>query len=134
MLRKNKQYSRCYLCAYLAWIFGCWIPPLLFIRDSKALAIVFTVIDCLLLAGIIVSHVFKNLNKDKYFTYVSLPSLGLVVVLSLLGLILEAIFTIQGVPAIWPWIAAGFSTVMSGLVCLFYYLGYRRLKKPNEAI
>ena len=134
MLRKNKQLSRTYLCAYLAWLFGCWIPPLLVSRDSGALAIVLVVLDCLVLAALITSHVFKNLNKDKLFTYFSLPSLGLVCLLSIAGLVIEGIFTAQGQPAPWPWVAAGLSTLFSILICLFYYFGIRRFKKPDSII
>ena len=134
MLRKNKQLSRTYLCAYLAWLFGCWIPPLLVSRDSGALAIVLVVLDCLIVAALITSHVFKNLNKNKLFFMISIPSLVLVVLLSILGLVLEGVFTAQGQPAPWPWIAGGFSTLMSILVCLFYYFGAHSFLKPEEKI
>ena len=134
MLRKNKQLSRTYLCAYLAWLFGCWIPPLLVSRDSGALAIVLVVLDCLIVAALITSHVFKNLNKNKLFFMISIPSLVLVVLLSILGLVLEGVFTAQGQPAPWPWIAGGFSTLMSILVVVFYYFGARRFLKPEDNI
>lgn len=134
MLRKNKHYSRSYLFAYLAWLFGCWIPPMLFSKDAGGLSIVFVVLDCLILAALITSHVFKNTNKDKLFYPVALPALGLICVLSVLGLIMELVFTLQGIPAPWPWIAGGFSTAMSILCGVFFYFGYRRMNRLEEAI
>ncbi|MCR4880091.1 MAG: hypothetical protein K5906_03955 [Bacilli bacterium] len=134
MLRKNKHLSRCYLCAYLAWALGCWIPPLLLSRDSGALAIVFVIVSCVVFAALVVSHVFKNRNNEKVFTYTSLPALGLVLILSIFGLVLEGIFTSQGQAAPWPWMAGGVALFLSILMCLAYYFGMKRIKKPEEII
>lgn len=132
MIRKNKALSRCYLGIYLVWIFASWIAPFLFGRDVPALTIIFIVINCLNLAGIIVSHVFKNKNKFKPFLISSAISIGVLTVVTLVGFIMEIAFTVQGQPATYAWVISSIGVAIMALVVPFTIRAYYQIAHPVD--
>lgn len=134
MTRKNKSLSRCYLCSYIAWIFGSWVPALLASKWNGGLAIVFVVLAIISLAALIVSHVFKNKNMSQIFFYTGFSSIALLTILVILGLVFEIILTASNEMAPWPWMAGGVSIALMGLAFWLMFKGYKKYKHPDLVI
>ena len=132
MIRKNKTLSRCYLGAYIAAIFSTWIAPFLISRESGAAAIILVVIDSLLLAGLITSHVFKNKNMMKPFLISSAIAIGTIFIMVLVGFIIELIYTIQGQPAQYAWWVSSIGLGIMLLVIPFTLRSYYRITHPID--
>ena len=59
-MKMNRVLSRCYLAGYIVWLFGNLLFPFLLARVSGVMTTVFVIISFLILAGMIVSHVFYS--------------------------------------------------------------------------
>lgn len=132
MLRRSKSLSRCYLGAYLVWLFAGWIPPFLAYKYSIAMTIVFTVFTFLILACLIVSHVFKNKNNLKLFIPTSCPAFMAITLYIVIGTIYEAVYTAQGHMAIYPWVIEGIAIAIFAAVIPFLFINYHRALHPID--
>lgn len=134
MLKRSKLLSRIYMGLYLIWLFGCPIFSFLMAEYSTVFSIILIVFNLAVLAGIIVSNVYKNKNMMKEFILSALISVGTLLLLVFLGLVFEVINTIKGAPATYPWIALGISLVLIGVIALFVPRIVKKIKNGEEDI
>ena len=94
-MKKNKHLIRCYIGGYFLWLFGAILFPLLMIKFSGALAAVLFALSCVILGGLIASHVLYNVKRELYSIF-SFVFHGLNCAFIFAGLIVEIIFAASG--------------------------------------
>ena len=113
-MKKNKVLSRCYLGGYFLWLFGTFLAAMMWIKMSVAATWIFAILSVLVLAAIIVSHVFYT-TKREWYPIVSFAGFGLAATIELIGFILEMVNIAQGKYAF-------YATAMLSICLAFYIL------------
>lgn len=132
MRKRHIAMARAYLAFYILFVFAAPIPAFLLTKFSNALTVVFIVIPCLMLGGVIASNVFYDKHMDKAFYLSGMISYLSFDILVLAGLIIEIIYTLNGEPAVYAWVISILSLLILGVIDLFVALGMYRLKHPLE--
>lgn len=129
-MKKHRGLARAFLISYFVAIFGGMIFGLLLVKDNLPFAIVMM---CVCLADFIAIIVARNLFKRNFkaFVYTSAASFGLLNLLVLLGLILEIIFTAQGLSAPYPWLVIGVSIPLLVIVDLSYIFDLIKIRRKK---
>jgi len=104
-MKKNRALSRCYLGAYIVWLFGAILAPLVLNYWGAAISIICVIFVCITLAALITSHVFYSKLPQAYAP-VSFVGHGLNTVLVIAGFIGEILLTTMGKAAPYAWMIA----------------------------
>ena len=112
-MKKNKSLHRAWLWGYVFLIFGGALAPLLAYKISPWLAFVLADLLALILADEIVAHVFYA-KKRNLFPLLSFIGQGLITLFIVFAFVLEIIYTINGTPAVYPWVVG--SITLLGMV------------------
>ena len=134
MFKRSKLLSRIYIGLYIIWLFGCLIFSFLMAEYSVVLSIILIVLNLVVLAGIIVSNVYKNKNMKKEFILSSLISVGTLLLFVLIGFVLELVNTFRGQPATYARISLGISIVLIGIISIFVPRIIKKIKNNEEDI
>lgn len=102
-MKKIKALSRAWFWSYISWLVGGSVPVLLAIRFGVAFPIIMLVLWIAALGLIITARVMYA-KKKPFFPTFAYAGQGLTLALALFGLILEIVFTAQGLPAVYAWI------------------------------
>ena len=135
-MKKNRALSRCYFGAYIVWLFGGILCPLVLNIHGAAISIVCVVIVVITLAALITSHVFYT-KLPKAYAPVSFVGHGLNSLLVVGAFVGELTNTLNGKPATYAWIIASISLVLIVLIDVFLIKGnikfIKLLKKAPKA-
>ena len=110
-MKKNKNLSRAWFWSYVVLIFGAALAPLLAVKFSMALSIVFIVFAVITLGLIIAARVLYTKNRPL-FPFFALSAQGLNSLLVLIAMIMEIILTAQGQPAVYAWIIGSIGVLL----------------------
>lgn len=117
-MKKNRALSRCYFGAYIVWLFGGILCPMVLNIHGAAISIVCVVIVVIALAALITSHVFYT-KLPKAYAPVSFLGHGLNSLLVVGAFVGELMNTLNGKPATYAWIIASISLVLTILIDVF---------------
>ena len=118
-MKRYRGLSRIFLLSYLVWAFGAVLCGLLLVKQGGALPIIAFVLVGIDLACIIVARVMFKHYYRVYFV-LSIIGFSLLNVLCIGGLVLEIIYTNQGIPAPYAWVIGILNTVLCVLIDYVY--------------
>ena len=113
-MKRYKGLSRIFVLSYFVWAFGAVLCGLLLVKQGGALPILAFCLAGVDLACIIVARVLFKQHYHVYFT-LSIVGLALLNVLCIGGLIIEIVYTTQGIPAPYAWVFG----ILNVLLCAF---------------
>ena len=118
-MRITKRLSRSFVISYFVWTFGALLCGLLLVKKGGALPIIAFVLAGIDLGLIIAA---RAVYKKHYFLFFIFSIIGFAIlnVLVIGGLILEIVYTTQGIPATYAWVIACLNTALLLLVDYLY--------------
>lgn len=135
-MKKNKALSRCYFGAYIVWLFGGILCPLVLNIHGAAVSIVCVVFVVIALAALITSHVFYSKLPQAYAP-VSFVGHGINTLLVIGGFVGELTNTLAGKSNTYAWVVGSISLGLIILIDIFLIKGnikfIKLLKKTPKA-
>ncbi len=132
-MKKNKNLHRAWFWSYVVLIFGGTVAALLAIKFSMALAIIFIVLACLNLGGIIAAQVLYS-KERKLFPIFGSAAQGMLTLLILIGLIMEIVLSAQGKPAVYAWVVVGIAIPIMVFIDAETFIIVKKIIKGEKII
>lgn len=140
-MKKKKGMGLLYFLAYISWLLAGLVPAMLLFKSSVALNIIFIIVFFLVLPAIILGQVYEHKNTYhpseyhfKMHFYFTVGGFGGVILLSLIGLIIEAVFTANNEAAPYAWFAVSTSLALMILSSLLYFRRLYMEKKIEKEL
>lgn len=118
-MKKYRALSRIYLLSYLVWAFGAVLFGLLLVKQGGALPIIAFVVIGIDLGFIIASRILFKRQYRLYFIF-SIIGFSLLTICCIGGLVLEIIYTTQGIPAPYAWTISILNVLLCAVIDYFY--------------